>query len=99
MMSISRNELMIFVNDFFLSKQKINFFHFDHTQKMAEYQIVKYKHGKITFEVLTYMGSVLKYRDGKIGNIENVLMSDEVLIHLLQFFNYFILYLLFIDLH
>lgn len=45
---------------------------------MAEFQVVKYKHGKTTFEVLTSMGSVLKFRDGKIGNIQNTLVSEEV---------------------
>lgn len=45
---------------------------------MAEYQVIKYKHGKLSFEVLTSMGSVLKYRDGKITNIQHVIVSDEV---------------------
>lgn len=44
---------------------------------MASSQIVRYKHGKTVFEVMTRPGSVLKYRDGKLG-WDNVLVADEV---------------------
>lgn len=44
---------------------------------MSEYQVVKYKCGKNTFEVLCKMGTAQKYRDGKLG-INNVLVSDDV---------------------
>jgi len=37
-------------------------------------QVVKYK----TFEVLCKPGSVSKYREGKIGSLDNILMSDEI---------------------
>lgn len=45
---------------------------------MADVQIVKYKAGKQTFEVLTKPGTVLKFRKGLIGSIDNVLMTDDV---------------------
>lgn len=45
---------------------------------MADVQIVKFKVGKVHFEVLTKPGSVLKYRKGQIGSIDNVLMTDDV---------------------
>jgi ribosome maturation protein Sdo1 len=45
---------------------------------MAEIQVVKYKSGKLTFEVLTKPGSVLKYRQKVLGSLDNVLISDEV---------------------
>lgn len=44
---------------------------------MAEYQVVKYKSGKNTFEILCKMGTAQKYREGKLG-ISNVLVSDDV---------------------
>eukprot|EP01122_Echinamoeba_exundans_P016170 TRINITY_DN8111_c0_g1_i1.p2 TRINITY_DN8111_c0_g1~~TRINITY_DN8111_c0_g1_i1.p2 ORF type:complete len:266 (+),score=84.42 TRINITY_DN8111_c0_g1_i1:30-800(+) len=44
---------------------------------MAEFQIVKCKVGKTTFEVITKPGSALKYKKGQLG-FDNVLMSDEV---------------------
>jgi len=44
---------------------------------MPEHQLVRYKAGKVTFEVLTKVGSVLKYRDGKLG-WDNVLFVDEI---------------------
>eukprot|EP01107_Rhizomastix_libera_P011451 TRINITY_DN288_c3_g1_i1.p1 TRINITY_DN288_c3_g1~~TRINITY_DN288_c3_g1_i1.p1 ORF type:complete len:258 (-),score=63.44 TRINITY_DN288_c3_g1_i1:90-863(-) len=45
-----------------------------------EYQLVKYKHGKLTFEVLCKVGTALKYRDGKLG-IDNTLISDDIFTH------------------
>jgi ribosome maturation protein SDO1 len=45
---------------------------------MADIQIVKYKHGKVSFEVLTKPGTVLKFRKGQIGSLDNVLVSDDV---------------------
>lgn len=45
---------------------------------MADVQIVKHKVGKATFEVLTKPGTVLKFRKGQIGSIDNVLMTDDV---------------------
>jgi ribosome maturation protein SDO1 len=42
-----------------------------------EFQLVRYKHGGHTFEVLTKPGTVLKYRKGLLG-WDNVLVSDEV---------------------
>jgi ribosome maturation protein Sdo1 len=45
---------------------------------MADVQIVKFKSGKTTFVVLTKPGTVLKYRKGLIGSIDNVLMTDDV---------------------
>jgi len=44
---------------------------------MPDHQMVRYKSGKYTFEVLTKVGSVLKYRDGKLG-WDNVPFADEV---------------------
>jgi len=38
---------------------------------------VRYKVGKETFEILTKPGTVLKYRDGKLG-FNNVMFSDEI---------------------
>ena len=40
-------------------------------------QIVRYKHGKLHFEVLTKPGAVLKFRNGNLG-WDNVLASDTV---------------------
>jgi ribosome maturation protein Sdo1 len=45
---------------------------------MSDVQIVKHKVGKVTFEVLTKPGTVLKFRKGLIGSIDNVLMTDDV---------------------
>lgn len=45
---------------------------------MTDVQIVKLKIGKITFEVLTKPGTVLKFRKGLIGSIDNVTMTDDV---------------------
>jgi ribosome maturation protein SDO1 len=45
---------------------------------MTQPQIVKYKAGKTTYEVLTKQGTVLKYRKKQIGSLDNVLMSEEV---------------------
>lgn len=39
-----------------------------------EFQVVRHKHGKAIFEVLTRIGSVTKYRDGKLG-FDNVLFG------------------------
>lgn len=56
---------------------------------MASFQIVKFKAGKVIFEILTKPGTVLKYRDGKIGSIDNVLFSDDVSLDLnLVYFKY-----------
>jgi len=44
---------------------------------MSKYQVVRYKSGKHTFEVMTKPGSVLKYRAGQLG-ISNVLEADIV---------------------
>jgi len=44
---------------------------------MPENQLVRLKIGKQVFEVLTKVGSVLKYRDGKLG-WDNVPAIDEV---------------------
>ena len=40
-------------------------------------QLVRWKKGKKTFEVITNSGSVLKYRDGK-ESWSNVLMADVI---------------------
>ena len=40
----------------------------------TEFQVVRHKHGKAIFEVLTRIGSVTKYRDGKLG-FDNVLFG------------------------
>jgi ribosome maturation protein SDO1 len=45
---------------------------------MDKPQIVKYKAGKNTFEVLTKTGTVLKFRKGQLGSLDNVLLADEV---------------------
>ncbi len=45
---------------------------------MDKPQIIKYKAGKNTFEVLTKTGTVLKYRKGQLGSLDNVLLADEV---------------------
>lgn len=45
---------------------------------MAEVQIVKYKVGKTTYEILTKPGQALKFKKGAVGSIDNVLLSDEV---------------------
>ena len=44
---------------------------------MSGYQVVKYKFGKNTFEILCKMGTAQKYKEGKLG-INNVLVSDDV---------------------
>jgi ribosome maturation protein Sdo1 len=44
---------------------------------MAEYQVVRYKAGKITFELLTKPGNALKFKEGKVV-WDNVTFSDEV---------------------
>jgi len=44
---------------------------------MPDHQIVRFKAGKVTFEILTKVGSVLKYRDGKLG-WDNVVMVEEI---------------------
>jgi len=44
---------------------------------MSASQIVRFKAGKITFEAMTKVGSVLKFRDGKLG-WDNVPLVDEV---------------------
>lgn len=44
---------------------------------MSQTQLVRYKHGKNTFEVMTNVGSVQKYRDQKLG-LDNVLQADVV---------------------
>jgi ribosome maturation protein Sdo1 len=44
---------------------------------MAEFAIVKYKDKKNTFEVLCKPGTVLKYREGKLG-IDKVLFAETV---------------------
>lgn len=50
---------------------------------MDKPQIVKYKAGKNTFEVLTKTGTVLKFRKGQLGSIDNVLLADEVSLRIL----------------
>lgn len=50
----------------------------EHPQKMAEFQIVKFKVGKTTFEIITKPGAALKYKKGQLGSVDNVLMSDDV---------------------
>jgi len=42
-----------------------------------DYQIVRHKVGGSNFEVLTKIGSVLKYRKGNLG-WDNVLLADEI---------------------
>jgi ribosome maturation protein Sdo1 len=42
-----------------------------------QHQLVRYKSGKIQFEVLVKPGTVPKYREGKLG-IDNVLFSDII---------------------
>ena len=44
---------------------------------MSQTQLVRYRHGKLTFEVMTNLGSVQKYRDQKLG-LDNVLQADVV---------------------
>ncbi len=44
---------------------------------MSKFQVVRYKSGKHTFEVMTKLGAVLKYRAGQLG-IGNVLEADIV---------------------
>lgn len=44
---------------------------------MSKFQVVRYKSGKHTFEVMTKLGSVLKYRAGELG-FTNVLEADIV---------------------
>jgi len=44
---------------------------------MPEHQVVRYKVGKSNFEILTKPGSVLKYREGKLG-WDNVPFADVV---------------------
>lgn len=44
---------------------------------MANFQVVRYKGAKHTFEVMTKPGTVLKWREGQLG-LDNVLMSDVV---------------------
>jgi len=64
--------------------------------KMDKPQIVKFKAGKNTFEVLTKTGTVLKFRKGQLGSLDNVLLADEVspriLTNSLTFFNLIIRY-------
>ncbi len=44
---------------------------------MSKPSLVKYKVGKNTFEVVTKMGTVKKWREGKLG-IDNVLITDTI---------------------
>jgi ribosome maturation protein Sdo1 len=44
---------------------------------MGDMQLVRFKHGKDSFEVLSKPGSVLKYRKGALG-WDNVLVSEIV---------------------
>jgi ribosome maturation protein Sdo1 len=41
------------------------------------HQIVRFKSGKATFEILTKPGACLKYRQGKLG-FDSVMFADEV---------------------
>ncbi|KAJ3423761.1 ribosome maturation protein SBDS [Anaeramoeba flamelloides] len=41
-------------------------------------QIIRYKKGKKQFEVLTKPGSVSKYREGKIRNLDDVLITNVI---------------------
>jgi len=43
-----------------------------------DFQIVKYKDKKLTYEALVKPGTVLQFREGKIANIDNVLFIDEI---------------------
>eukprot|EP01090_Pellita_catalonica_P016191 TRINITY_DN4575_c0_g1_i1.p1 TRINITY_DN4575_c0_g1~~TRINITY_DN4575_c0_g1_i1.p1 ORF type:complete len:257 (-),score=51.65 TRINITY_DN4575_c0_g1_i1:1019-1789(-) len=42
------------------------------------YQVIRYRDGKNTFEVLTKTGLALKFREGNIGSVANVLYADEI---------------------
>lgn len=44
---------------------------------MSKYQVVRYKSGKLTFEVMTKPGSVLKFRAGQL-DFAQVLEADIV---------------------
>jgi hypothetical protein len=44
---------------------------------MSATQLVRYKHGKNTFEVMTHVGATQKFRDGKLG-LDNVLQADVI---------------------
>jgi len=44
---------------------------------MAQYQLVRFKTGKITLELMTYPGSCAKYRKQQLGR-DNVLVSDVI---------------------
>ncbi|KAH3732591.1 rRNA metabolism protein, SBDS family [Pelomyxa schiedti] len=43
----------------------------------ASYQVVRYRHGKVTYEVLAKLGTVPKYREGNLG-LDKVLFADEI---------------------
>lgn len=45
--------------------------------KMSTTQLVRFKRGKHSFEVMTNVGSAQKFRDGKLG-LDNVLQADVV---------------------
>jgi len=47
------------------------------TQAHPEFQVVRFKSGKLTLEVLTKPGAVTKYRKGQLG-LDNVLVSEEI---------------------
>ena len=42
------------------------------------FQIVRYKHAKLTFELMTNPGSVRKWRKQEISNINDVIQSDII---------------------
>lgn len=44
---------------------------------MAQSQLVRYKTGKYNFEVMTNVGSALKYRKQELG-LDNVIQADIV---------------------
>ena len=43
----------------------------------SPHQLVRFKSGKITFEILTKPGTCLKFRQGKLG-FDSVMFADEV---------------------
>lgn len=43
--------------------------------------LVRYKHGRTTFEVPTKEGSVTKYRDGDLKSLDDVVVTDIIFTH------------------
>jgi len=44
----------------------------------GSFQVVKYKDGKSSFELMTKPGTALKWREGKMVNLSDVLFSEEI---------------------